>query len=132
MKTSYSNYASMFEDENEYETYTCEVCEANIHKRLTPFMCYFKELVIMGKGGFLCDKNGEIVEKCNTCNVFDYDKAGDMQGFGVNIEEWDGSDMFFFDNWPGVIIVTEKVKNLIEEKKLKNIIFTNLKEFTFF
>lgn len=39
--------------------------------------------------------------------------------------------MFYFKNWIGVIIVTEKVKQLLEKNKMKNVIFEKLDEFTF-
>ena len=46
-------------------------------------------------------------------------------------EEWDGSDIFYFKDWKGLIVVTEKVKYLLEKNKMKNVAFANLEEFAF-
>ena len=91
-----------------------------------------KELKVIGRCGYLRDKNGEMLEKCNECGKINYAKAEDeVEGLSVNLDEWDGSDMFQFKNWRGVIIVTEKVKEIIEKNKLKNIKFTDISEFQF-
>lgn len=91
-----------------------------------------KELKIIGRCGYLRHKSGDILEKCDECGYFNYDRAEDeVDGLSVDLNEWDGSDMFQFKNWPGVIIVTETVKEIVEKNKLKNIKFTNISEFRF-
>lgn len=90
-----------------------------------------KELEIIGRCGFLRHKDGSIVEKCNECGATDYKKQDEVNGLSLNLDEWDKSDMFYFRNWEGVIIVTEKVKEIVEKNDLKNINFLNIKDFKF-
>lgn len=90
-----------------------------------------KEIVITGRCGYLRHKDGRIVDKCNLCGGKNYKKQGEVNGLSVNLKEWDKSDMFYFKNWEGPIIVTEKVKEIVEKNKLKNIRFENIKDFKF-
>lgn len=57
------------------------------------------------------------------------DQAAFMKakGFSVNMELWDGCDIFTFSNL-GEYAVTEKVKKLAEDNKLTNFSFRNIKE----
>ncbi len=43
--------------------------------------------------------------------------------------ERDGSDVFYFKNWEGSLIVTRRTKELLEKNKLKNIQYTALEEY---
>lgn len=91
-----------------------------------------KELKVIGRCGYLRHKNGDLLKKCSRCGYFDYDEAEDnVDGLSVDLDEWDSLDMFEFKNWPGVIIVTERVKEAIEKNKLKNIKFTDISKFRF-
>ncbi|GKX66995.1 double-CXXCG motif protein [Inconstantimicrobium mannanitabidum] len=90
-----------------------------------------KEMDITGRCGFLRHKDGRIVEKCNECGAKDYEKQDEVDGLSVNLAEWDKSDMFYFRNWKGAIIVTERVKEIVEKSNLKNINFLNIKDFRF-
>lgn len=60
-----------------------------------------KEMDIIGRCGFLRHLNGNIIDKCDECGIFDYDKADTINGLSVNIDEWDQSDVFHFKNWIG-------------------------------
>lgn len=90
----------------------------------------YKELIVTGRAGYLKNKDGIEIPKCPKCSAKNIFKVKKEKGFMVD-EEWDGSDMFYFKNWLGTIIVTEKVKCLLEENKMKNIVFIKLDEFTF-
>lgn len=90
-----------------------------------------KEIVITGRCGFLRHIDGRIVEKCNECGAKDYESQDEVNGLSIRLDEWDKSDMFYFRNWEGVIIVTEKVKEILEKNDLKNIKFINIKDFIF-
>lgn len=89
-----------------------------------------KELVVHGDGGYICNSEGKQIKKCQYCGKIAGDRRS-IEGLSVNIKEWDGSDIFFFRNWFGVIIVTERVKKIIEKHKFKNIRFIGLADFRF-
>ncbi|MED1625078.1 double-CXXCG motif protein [Bacillus pseudomycoides] len=89
-----------------------------------------KELDVHGDGGYICHSNGEQIKKCQHCGKILENKRT-IEGLSVNTKEWDGSDIFFFKNWPRVIIVTEKVKEIVEKHKFKNIRFIDLADFRF-
>ncbi|MEK6974621.1 MAG: hypothetical protein AABW41_05290 [Nanoarchaeota archaeon] len=60
---------------------------------------------------------------------------GEMAKFGqkglyFDLQEWDGSDIFGIKN-TSLVIVTKRLKVLIERAKLKNVMFTNLEDFSF-
>ncbi|WP_160679951.1 hypothetical protein [Clostridium sp. C8-1-8] len=90
-----------------------------------------REIVITSKCGYLRQIDGRIVDKCEKCGNKIYEKRKEVEGLSVDLEKWDGSDMFCYDNWKGVIIVTERLKKLIEKGKYKNIQFINIKDFRF-
>ena len=91
----------------------------------------FKEIEVVGRCGYLRHLNGEMVDKCDECGIFDYNKSNIINGLSVNNEEWDKSDIFHFKNWVGPIIINKKVKDLIEKNKFTNIVITNIKDLRF-
>lgn len=90
-----------------------------------------REIVVSSRGGYLRHKDGRVVDKCSKCGTKIYERRKEIEGLSVNLEEWDKSDIFYFNNWEGVIIVTERLKELIEKGKYKNIKFINIKDFRF-
>lgn len=90
----------------------------------------YKELVVNGRTGYLLCKDGTEVLRCSKCGALRGTTLEKVKGLSVG-NEWDGSDIFYFKNWRGPIIVTKKVKELLVKKKLKNIIFIDLEDFTF-
>lgn len=93
--------------------------------------CEFREIIVDGRCGYLRKKEGSLVEKCQECDAKNYKKQDEVDGLYVDINEWDKSDIFYFKNWEGVIIITEKVKEILEKSKLKNVSFVNVKDFRF-
>lgn len=89
------------------------------------------ELHISGRCGLLTDINGEIIPHCPKCNRVTPDNVSGIEGLSLNLNNWDGSDMFYFSNWEGNIIVTEKVKKLIEKSKYPYIYFENINSHSF-
>ncbi len=71
--------------------------------------------------------NGEEFEACSTCGNIIEDISG-IVGVSFDISKWDGSDIFLIDNFEGIPVVTQKVKDLLEKNKIKNVSFTNMKE----
>ena len=57
-------------------------------------------------------------------------RSEERDGYGVDLNEWDGSDIRFYTNlvW-GHVIVTEKVKNILEKKKMKSIYFQKIEDY---
>lgn len=46
------------------------------------------------------------------------------------MKEWDGSDIFYFNNWYGNLIITAAVYNVLNESNTQNVRFINLREFS--
>lgn len=70
---------------------------------------------------FLFEITGKAGMKC------EYDSDGDFVHGTLAVEEetWDGSDIFYVGN-TGHIICTEKIRTLLESKKITNVIFDGL------
>ncbi|MBQ3162720.1 MAG: hypothetical protein IJC04_11425 [Oscillospiraceae bacterium] len=49
------------------------------------------------------------------------------KGFSIDIDSWDGSDIFTFNNF-GAYVATERVKEIVENNKLKNFTFKDIGE----
>lgn len=86
------------------------------------------ELIITGRCGDFRKLNGDLFEKCDQCGRVVEDKDGFI-GMKINIDEWDGSDIFYFKNLVGLPIITAKVKEILEINKIKNVTFINVKDF---
>ena len=85
-----------------------------------------KELVVTGRSGYLKDINGKYYKRCSQCGAIDYDfRDGTV---GTLIDEWDGSDMFYSENLPGFLFVTEDLMNLIKKNKVTNAFFEPVEE----
>ena len=89
-----------------------------------------KYLNIHGRGGLMTDKYGEVIPNCATCHRVLPDDLSAQEGLGVDVRTWDGSDIFFFNNWPGNPIITESLKRELETYQLTNINFIKLRDFT--
>ncbi len=77
------------------------------------------ELVITGKGGDAHPDSGiRVIYKCDACGLTRYSSYRD--GIIVNEREWDGSDFFTVNGYPKLILVTERVKDLIVANQLTN------------
>ena len=126
LKLLYDNKVSGFL-ENEID---CTGWDDRKGKRLQKDSSSYRELIITGRAGYLKNMEGIEIPKCPKCGAKDIPAAEKEKGFIVD-EEWDGSDMFYFKNWPGMIIITEKVRCLLEKNKMKNVRFTILAEYTF-
>ncbi|WP_160680902.1 hypothetical protein [Clostridium sp. C8-1-8] len=90
-----------------------------------------KAIIPKSSCGCLRHKDGRIIEKCQACGTMIYKKRKEVEGLGIDLEVWDKSDIFCYDNWKGNLIVTERLKKLIEKGKYKNIQFINIKDFRF-
>lgn len=90
----------------------------------------YKLLKVNGRCGFLCDSDGNIIDKCEQCDRHNSAVLDSLKdGLSFNGDDYDGSDIFQFNNWAGLPIVNEKVKKLIEKHKLKGFKFEELKDY---
>ena len=111
------------------ETHFIDWTDRTTGKKLDIDGSKYREIVITGRGGFLTDLEGNRIPHCEECGKIEYFGLYAYKGFST--DAWDGSDMFFLENWPGVLLVTEKVKEIITKNKFKNVRFVPLSEFQF-
>lgn len=90
-----------------------------------------KEIAILGKCGWYEDKDGKDIKRCDKCGLINFSTRKEVKGICVPEDIWDGSDIFSFSNWLGVMICTERLKEACENAKIKNIEFTPLDEVNF-
>ncbi len=86
------------------------------------------EMIIKGRCGYVRKTNGDIMNKCEECGKI-LEKTDDLIGAYINVKEWDGSDIFYFENLFGLPIITEKVKCILIKNGIRNIKLTNIKDF---
>lgn len=88
----------------------------------------FMELKVVGRAGRVLNLDGKELKHCPKCNAIKVKTFRETEGLSVG-DDWDGSDIFYFTNWRGVMIVTQKVKDLLESNKMKNVDFIRLSEY---
>lgn len=99
-----------------FETKPVEVCNKELPYR-------FWELIVTGNGGNAHLDSGIYLKwKCQYCNLIRY--SAYENGIIVDLDNWDKSDIFTVTGYPRHVLVTEKVKRLIEEHKLTGVLFT--------
>lgn len=79
-----------------------------------------KEIYILGKCGWYMDKNGNDIERCPKCGQVSLKVQNELAGLRIIEDTWDGSDIFSFSNWLGVMICTERLKEACEKEKILN------------
>lgn len=87
----------------------------------------YKEMIVDGRCGHMADIDGNILPYCKECGVMYPDNN---HRTGTKIHDWDGSDIFRMQNFK-TPIVTERVKNIMEEAKLANVVFIDVEEYYF-
>ena len=90
-----------------------------------------KEIFILGRCGAMCDAEGFEIEKCSVCGMVALSTKMRIRGLSVPVETCDGSDVFSFDNWPGVMIATQRFKDACEKEQIKGITFQDVNKFCF-
>lgn len=77
------------------------------------------ELVVTGKGGDARPESGiRVIYRCEACGMVRYSSY--RNGILVDEGQWDGSDFFTVNGYPKIILVTERVKDLIIAHRLTN------------
>jgi hypothetical protein len=108
-----------------YELYAVHVIDSEQSSATLPPLY---ELVVVGKGGPMGAEAGlHLVTKCDRCGYRGYESvyydgsgAYKFRDLYVNVETWDGSDFFTFDDWPTIIMITEKAKSDLSSAGLSN------------
>lgn len=90
-----------------------------------------KEIEILGKCGYMCDVDGNEIERCKKCGTIDFWVQKKINGISVPLASWDGTDIFSFKNWQGVMICSERLKEACEKEKIRNISFKPVKDVRF-
>ena len=80
-------------------------------------------LFITGRGGEADPQSGiELLSSCEACGFREYSDAQD--GIRVAERNWDGTDFFTVNGYPGLILITERVRDLIVTRELENCALT--------
>ena len=87
------------------------------------------ELFITGKGGEAHPDAGIIkTYYCASCGQTNY--RAFTNGIGIIVDEsnWDGSDFFTITAYPKFVLVTQRIKDFIEKKHWKGVLFVKSTE----
>lgn len=117
--------------ENQFTGFMLKPVEINETQLPQQHISNLKELVIFGVGGYLHDNQGNELEKCKECNKVPTEIKNLVDGLSVNTEQWDGSDIFYYNNWFGMPVVTERVKDKLIEGNIRNIEFIHVNDYIF-
>ncbi len=80
----------------------------------------YQHIRVTGSGGHLLPKSGVWLEKeCKACGHVSYN-LDDLQGFFIDVDQWDGSDMFHVTEAGVTCFVTQRVADIIQEYELTN------------
>lgn len=91
----------------------------------------YYRLKVTGRCGLMCDMSGEPFPYCRKCR-YKVDSIGLVaNGVSFNQDEYDGSDLFAFENMNNIPIVSEAVKDILIKSKLTNISFVPLTDFVY-
>ena len=85
----------------------------------------YYELIIQGRCGFVRDLNHKILPKCDLCGRR-FQLKESIQGCCFEEADYDGNDIFVFNNLLNFPIVNEKIKKQLAKVKLSNVKFTEL------
>ena len=76
------------------------------------------QFVVTGRGGSILPQNDVTVNShCEVCNLTVYEPLSN--GIIVDPEQWDGSDVFYLDEFPGYILVTDNFKKFLSQNNIK-------------
>lgn len=92
---------------------------------------HLREVVVLGRCGYMHNLDGTEVKRCENCGCVNIWDEKEVRGLSVPLDTWDGSDIFCFSNWLGVMICSSRLKEACEKEKIKNIVFRPLETFRF-
>ncbi len=117
------------------------LAKENIHSYMTrPVVLYdnksrvqiqdppYQELVVTGWGGIAPEESGvKLVTKCEHCKLLRYSGYTHPEKL-VDLQQWDGSDIFLVWPMPRFRFVTKRIKTLFEANKVSGVSFVPLGE----
>jgi hypothetical protein len=87
------------------------------------------QLLVLGKGGSILPQNKPRIESaCTVCGTLTY--APLEKGIFVDPSQWDGSDIFVMQEFPGYVLVTERFLHLLTAHQIQNYIAIPAEEFS--
>jgi len=87
------------------------------------------QIVVLGKGGSILPQNKSHIESaCATCGTIVYEPLG--KGILVDPNQWDGSDVFVMQEFPGYILVTERFLQFLMNHQVQNYVAIPANEFS--
>jgi hypothetical protein len=96
-----------------FEVKPVEVCNVNVSQ-------HYWELEIKGSGGEADLSSGIFLKKeCSCCHLKRY--SAFENGIIVKTENWDGSDIFTMTGYSGYVLISEKLKKIIENGNFKGL-----------
>lgn len=77
------------------------------------------QMVVLGKGGSILPRTKSHIESaCVVCGTRTHEPL--EEGILVDSSQWDGSDVFVMQEFPGYILVTEKIVQLLDTHQAQN------------
>jgi hypothetical protein len=110
-----------------YGTYPIEIIDGRKGKNKDKSMIpKYVGLYFLGSGGL----NDDVKSQAKYMTLEDGTKvAHDRKGLYFDINKWDGSDLFCLDNLLGIHIVTERVKQVLENEGISGYRLYNIEKY---
>ena len=87
----------------------------------------YHELVVIGHTrNYAHEVSLPIEEECASCGRKSYRRPS--RGIDIPIECWDGSDIFLIDELPGIYVITESFRRVIEDNMFTSVTITSVEE----
>ena len=114
-----------------YEISETKTFKGTVTKIGDPLKEKYYRLKVTGRCGLLRNVNNEELPHCKKCGARFLQTGLLTEGISFDDTQYDGCDIFAFNNMSNIPIVSEKIRDLIIEKKFTNINFIHLNEKVF-
>jgi hypothetical protein len=96
--------------------------EVDVCNKVLPFKLW--QIIVVGKAKIHPDSGVREIYRCEHCDLVMHKAFNDSTGIIIDENSWDGSDFFTTEEYELFFFVTERVKKVIEEYKLKGVALT--------
>lgn len=87
------------------------------------------QLVVKGKGGSLRPQNEMVIKSnCDICEITSYEPL--ENGMIVDRSQWDKSDIFYMDEFPGWILINDKFLKFLVDNNINGYDIADVKDFS--